>query len=126
MQSPASTHSDDSQLVIDEPPMEIDDSHSDGTDDLFESITESAAKPIPEEVSAPPKTVPLPTREITPQRAEIPVAVVAPSSSNKEKPASSKPGPKRVAHTHCYKLTELIKNDSNSLCVSGWQPELSI
>lgn len=120
MQSPASTHSDDSQLVIDEPSMEIDDSED--TDEFFDSVTGSATKQMPDETSVPPKTVPLPTREMTPQRAEIPVAVVAPSSSNKEKPASSKPGPKRVAHTHCYKLTELTKSDSSCLCVSGWLP----
>lgn len=116
MDSPiASTNSDDSQLIIDEPPMEID---SDDTEEYFDSDVHTA-KYIPSKsvsLNVSPKTVTSPRIEMATQKSEIPVAVVAPSTSNKEKSAIAKP--KRVAHTHCFKLTNLMDADSNRLCVS--------
>lgn len=118
-----STNSDESQrLVIDEPSMEIDSDH---VDEYFDSMINGGPKQVPEPVpnvesyaaaiTASGDRLQLPTRENTPQRNEIPVAVVAPSSANKEK--SSTPKPKRVAHTHSFKLSNLM-NPNTELCVS--------
>lgn len=107
MHSPTpSTNSDESQQLVidDEPPVEID---SDGTEEYFDMLTNGGQKTVPktEEKSV---TLPsVPPKEMTPQRSVIPVAVVAPTNK------------KRVAHTHSFKLKNLLEEESHELCVSN-------
>lgn len=106
------TYSDGSeQLVIDEPPMEID---SDKSDEYFNNSAPNPVSYIDEIVQ--PINLPQSAKEIVPNRTEIPVAVVAPSTANNEKNTVAKP--KRVAHTHCFKLSNLMDAEANRLFVS--------
>lgn len=107
----ASTHSDESQqLVIDEPPMELDS--DDSTDEMFEDMTNGASKTV----TSNDKNVPIISYAVFSPQPTIPIAEVTSSTPNEQKNANAKP--KRVAHTHCFKLSNLMEANSNRLCVS--------